>query len=136
MFWKYGKKWRLNFEKELQFRKIGNRERNLLVCTGWIVFLLYFIVFELEEKDVLYALDIYIIFVINLTVFILTITITLLLRNLDIISTIEHYQEGMSVSFIQMIHYQPTAFSFQKTLTLTSLSLELSSSYRKKPIHF
>ena len=62
----------------------------------------------------------------------LTITITLLLRNLDIISTIEYYQEEMSMSFIQMFHYQPAVFNFQKTLTLTSLSLELSSSYRKK----
>lgn len=49
----------------------------------------------------------------------LTSTIILLLRNLDLISnsfaTKEHHQEGMSMSFIQMIHYQPE-YSISKKL--------------------
>jgi len=74
-FWWRGKEWRIRFEQEEQFRKLGKWERNLLVGTGWLIIWLCTIVWELEEVDVLNISESYIIFVVNLTIFVLTITI-------------------------------------------------------------
>lgn len=75
LFWWRGKEWRVHFEQEAQFRKLGKWERNLLIGTGWLIILLCTIVWELEEVEVLNVSKNYTIFVINLTIFVLTITI-------------------------------------------------------------
>lgn len=76
LFWWRGKEWRVRFEQEAQFRELGKWEKNLLIGTGWLIILLCTIVWELEEVEVLNISKSYIIFVVNLTKFVLTITIT------------------------------------------------------------
>ena len=74
LFWWRGKEWRSHFEQEAQFRKLGKWERNLLVGIGWLIILLCTVVWEVEEMDVLGISETYIIFVVNLAIFVLTIT--------------------------------------------------------------
>lgn len=76
LFWRRGKGWRIHFEQEEQFRRPGKWEKNLLVGTGWLILLLYSIVWELEEVDVMNISETYIIFVVSLTMFVLTIMVT------------------------------------------------------------
>ena len=75
LFWWFGKSWRIRFEQEEQFRIFAKWERYLLVGTGWLIIFLSTIVWELEEVEVLNNSETYTIFVINLTLFVLTITI-------------------------------------------------------------
>ncbi len=75
VFWWRGKAWRIQFEQEVQFRKLGRWERNLLIGTGWLIILLGSVVWGLEEATVTTLSVTYIIVVINITMFILTVTI-------------------------------------------------------------